>query len=111
LLFQQGDVYAALPYLRRAVALRPDWPVALGNLGNALMAVGQSQEGLSKLRAAVEASPNSATSHVWLAAALDYVGQWDAARESYAAALAIDPANPWATSGLARLDAAHPKAD
>jgi tetratricopeptide (TPR) repeat protein len=59
-----GDTDAALAWARKAVAARPDWPVAMINLAVILAARGELDEAASLLERVLEIDPDNATARV-----------------------------------------------
>ena len=55
-------IRAALPTIEAALEQEADFPVALSNLGRALLALGRKAEELESFRAAVRSLPDSARS-------------------------------------------------
>jgi tetratricopeptide (TPR) repeat protein len=81
----------AVRYLAAAVALRPDSPGPLLNLGNALAAKGQVDEAIACYRKALELDPKDASAHLHLGNALRRKGLLDEAIACYRKALALQP--------------------
>jgi TolB-like protein/DNA-binding winged helix-turn-helix (wHTH) protein/Tfp pilus assembly protein PilF len=72
---ERGDLPAAVDIWRRIVELDPLSSVHRANLGIFLLAVGQSEEALLHLRAALELSPASTNARLDLARALILAGE------------------------------------
>ncbi|PID73330.1 MAG: hypothetical protein CSB33_04150, partial [Desulfobacterales bacterium] len=104
------DANTALPWLRMAQAYRrmkrldeackayedalsrrPDWPVALNNLGNLLLEQGRGDEAISRYDQAVAADPDYFFGHFNRANALQGAGRLDEALAAYDRAIALDP--------------------
>jgi len=93
----------ALACYRRALAKRPDYPEALGNLGNALKAKGALNEAIASFRQALAIMPEYAEAHNNLGTALYEQGKMTEARSSYRQALAIKPDYAEAHNNLGNL--------
>ncbi len=112
----QGALDQALPYLERAVQIRPRYAIARNNLALSLFAVerfeaavydfvgrvfgsqGQFQSALPHFRKATVLQPNNAAFQTNLGAALASVGDLPAAAVAFERALAIDPSSEAARS-------------
>jgi tetratricopeptide (TPR) repeat protein len=93
----------ALPHLRQATEVRPHWPAAFLNLGDAQWLVGEEERVLVSFERAVSQAPRSADAHHRLAAARHEKGRLGEAAAGYREALRIDPSHASAARGLARL--------
>jgi serine/threonine-protein kinase len=83
---------AAVRFLTVAAALRPNTPVCLINLGNALKAKGELDEAIACFRKASELDPKYAAAHVNLGAILcDVTHDYDGAIACFRAAIELDP--------------------
>ncbi|MGN6101828.1 MAG: O-linked N-acetylglucosamine transferase family protein, partial [Devosia sp.] len=65
----------ALPFLRRAIALRPDDPDLVGRLGHVLVNGGFLHEGVERLRAFYERSPDELSGRQTYVFALNYLAE------------------------------------
>jgi Tfp pilus assembly protein PilF len=99
-----GQAEAAVEPLRVALQLDSSRPLTRNNLGFALAMAGRDKEAWRVLRAGVAA----ADAHYHLGLAQAVRGDADAARASYEAALAADPAHTPARDALAQLLAPPP---
>lgn len=88
----RGDAAAAIAAFSRAVASRPDFPVAHANLGLLLLATNRQAEAAAHLRAAVGAMPADAALQNALGVAEEATGRLAQAEHAYRAALVVDPA-------------------
>lgn len=86
-----GDARAGEAACRRALELRPGHPEAFARLGRAQWMQGARIEAVASLRAAAQAAPTHPGIAVWLAHALEDIGEGEAASESYAHAYALAP--------------------
>ncbi len=77
--------------LQEAVSLRPDYAPLWIELGDLLLAQGDSAEAILYYRAALKHDPQSAIGHYGLGQALKARGQTGAAAEEYREALALAP--------------------
>lgn len=97
---EQGRWPEAGVRLRKAHLLCPDDAEIMSSYGWALLRLGQIDEGVGWLRAAVEAEPTLVYAHLNLAAAYHGQGRTDEARATLEAARRVDPHNPWIASYL-----------
>lgn len=95
----------AIALYRKALELDPNHGEALLNLGTALkQGSAEDAESTALYRQAVQANPELADAHYNLAVNLVETGDYDEARDEYAATVALDPAHIGAQGNLARLD-------
>jgi len=104
LLNESGEHAAAAEQLGRALRLRPRDPGALNAIGVAREAQGDLNGAIEAYELSIATRPGSAAAHANLAGALDKRQRVDAARESCARALALDPENPRIIVLASRLD-------
>ncbi|WP_224011370.1 tetratricopeptide repeat protein [Paraburkholderia tropica] len=88
---------------RAALAIEPDWPSALGNLGLVLRDLGRMAEAEAALRRALELAPNHAGSRSNLALLLWGTQRLDEAHAEYRRILAHDADNHYALNNLGLL--------
>lgn len=88
---ETGRTDEGLPYLRKALALKPDNPDILNSLGNVLNRLGQPGEARPLLEKAVQLKPRFATAYNTLGASLMALGQIDAGQSAFKRALEVDP--------------------
>jgi len=100
---QLGNLPAAIGHFQAALALRPDFPFALNNLGCACSQAGRHPEAIQALEQAQRLEPHSPAILTNLGRACRLAGQKARAAECFQAALALDPGNPEATLGWAHL--------
>jgi tetratricopeptide (TPR) repeat protein/tRNA A-37 threonylcarbamoyl transferase component Bud32 len=81
----------AVHFLSVAVALRPDSPGVLNNLGYALRAQGHLDQAIDEFRAAIRIKPDYAEAHTNFGITLEAQGQLDQAIAEHRAALRIKP--------------------
>lgn len=81
LLWQAGEVNAALPHVTTALELAPDSPQVQDTAGMVFLAAGDAARAVGLLRKAAEASPQDATIHYHLAQALHATGEVQQARQ------------------------------
>lgn len=93
----------ALPVAREAVAIAPDRPDAQEVLGLAQLAAGRRSEALTTFRELTTRQPKSALAQIRLAEAQAALGDVRGAESAYAKAIALQPGDPTAVAGLARL--------
>ena len=90
-----GDFAAAIGHLRRALALRPDWPQALNDLGTYLNAAGATNEAITAFEQSAAAGGESyVTPRVNIGLARLSRGEFAAGWDGYALRNA-DPENPY----------------
>ena len=100
LLFDRGQVEAALGHYQDALAAYPDYADAHGNLGNALLSLGRADEALAHYRQAVALRPDDPDAHLNLGNALLQKQRLPEAMASYRAALNLDPGHAKAHHNL-----------
>ena len=100
-LFEKGQVAAAIQDYQDALKLNPNFAEAHNNLGNALGKHGQLDEAIAQYRKVLELTPTKAKGHFNLAVVLGQKGQPDEAIEEYQKSLKIDPTYAQAYNNLA----------
>jgi tetratricopeptide (TPR) repeat protein len=110
-LVEQGRPAEAEPYLRRAVAVRADYPEAQSGLGVALCMQGRLEEGVSHLQRAVALEPGYRDAWRNLGEALGALGQRGPAAQAFRAALKSAPRDPVLLKRLAWILATAPEDD
>jgi tetratricopeptide (TPR) repeat protein len=110
-----GDQERARAAYERAVAIRPDYPDALNNLGNVLARQGKLDESKARFAAAVAADPRHANAQLNLGRVLLLQGDAEDALPHLEVAARLHPDDPTALDQLAkalfklgRFDAAIP---
>ena len=91
ILNEQGRFDEAIPYLRKALKIKPDHAVAHNNLGYAVASRGRLDEAIAEYQKALEIKPDYAVAHNNLGGALAGRGQFDEAIAEYQKALEIKP--------------------
>lgn len=111
--FQKGNDHVgrrewveAVACYERALALRPNHPETINNLGVALVESGKPADAIARYDAAIAAAPAYATAHYNRANALRVLQRPADALAAYEAALRCDGrfAPAWANRGLALMD-------
>jgi tetratricopeptide (TPR) repeat protein len=89
--------------IRQAIALKPDFPQALSNLGEALRSQGQLDEAIACFRRALVMWPNFPAALGNLGLALTMAGQYEQAVQALRQAVKLEPnfADAWANLGSA----------
>jgi mono/diheme cytochrome c family protein len=87
----QRDATGAIEWLKKAVAARPDQPVALNELGAALEIGNQDEEAIGYFRRALAAQPGYSNARYNLANALADTGRLEEAIPEFEAVVAADP--------------------
>jgi hypothetical protein len=103
-LYRLGRDEDARKYLERATALRPTEPAAFGYLGAVEFHLGHLAKAAMALRQAVVLSPDSALYRFSLGMVLKIQGDLPAAREQFAAALAVNPSLQEARKQIEEID-------
>jgi tetratricopeptide (TPR) repeat protein len=87
----KSDPKEAAGYYRAALAIRPDTPVVLYSLGNALRAQGRWEEAKAELEKALGLNPKFALPHNVLGIILKAQGQLAGAKAEFEMAATLDP--------------------
>jgi tetratricopeptide (TPR) repeat protein len=85
------DFDRALELARKALSLNPSLTSSRRCVAESLIGLGRLQEALKELQQAIKAAPRDVEIHCMLGSALAQLGELDAAKKSYEAALEIDP--------------------
>jgi Flp pilus assembly protein TadD len=91
LLMVAGQPEAALPYLRDAVRIQPEQPVALNTLGSALLTSGKEDEAMECFRHALQVQPGYTNAQYNLANALADRGEFEEAASGFELVLKDNP--------------------
>jgi len=107
----RGDAAGAFAQYRRALALDPDEPDALTDVGRALLEQENVLEAFVELERAVALRPKSAAAHAWLAGALSWCARYDEAEVEARESLRLDPgcATALRSLGAAQSGQGHAK--
>ena len=81
LLWQSGNVIAALPHINTALELAPESPQVQDTAGIVFLAAGDAERAVALLRKAADSSPEDATVRYHLAQALHAIGESKQARQ------------------------------
>jgi Flp pilus assembly protein TadD len=103
LLLGRGGKADGVPYLRGAVAARPDHPVALNTLGAALLASGNVDEAAGLFARALTANPRYTNARYNLASALAEQQLWERAGAEFRQVLAENPDDAGARQHLGEV--------
>ena len=90
----QGRFKEVIELLRKALELKPNYPEAHNNLGNALKEQGNLDAAIASYKSALQLKPNYPSAHNNLGNALKQQGNLDAAIASYNSALQFNPNYP-----------------
>lgn len=90
-LIEQGRYAEAYTALQKAIALLPNNPHVLCNLGNALISLERCGEAVPVLKKAISLAPNMVVAYNNLGNALRFIGDPKGAIESISTAIKIDP--------------------
>ncbi|MFO1448856.1 MAG: tetratricopeptide repeat protein [Opitutaceae bacterium] len=112
-LLDAGRTAEALPHLRRADELKPDFPETLNSLANALIQSGRAAEAEPLLRRAIALHPRFDAAHNTLGTSLMALGQTAAGVEAFRRAVDLNPHRVaarvnlgWALANSGRTDEA-----
>jgi tetratricopeptide (TPR) repeat protein len=106
-LSQQGNLQESIAALQRALAIYPDYLMALNDLGAQLIELGRLDEALAPLRRAIKIDPSSFNPQLNLGIILVRKKDFDAALAGLDKALSAEPSSPAAHlyAGLAAAGA------
>jgi Flp pilus assembly protein TadD len=90
-LFTKGDVDSSIPYLERALKIKPNDPDVHDSLGLALKQKGQLDAATAHFEETLKLRPNDSVAFINLGAILEQKGQVDAAVVNYRKALLLKP--------------------
>jgi hypothetical protein len=96
----------AAEHFDRALAIRPDTPEVLTNLGVALGALGRTEESLDSFRRALAVNGGAPDTHINIGVTHKALGRYDQAGLHFDLALALQPGNPTAAFESALLQLA-----
>lgn len=88
---QMGDHEQGVDFIRRALAVKTDFPEAYYNLGNALLSLQRPEEALANLDHAIRLNPKDPQYHFERGNALKEMKRLDEALASFAAAIRLFP--------------------
>jgi Flp pilus assembly protein TadD len=100
---QQDRPQLASDYLNKAIALKPDYPEALNNLGILLVRGHDYSKAEETFRTGIRVAPNYDQSYLNLARLFAMRGEMEDARKVLQELLRLQPANPAATQALGML--------
>ncbi|MGA2738508.1 MAG: tetratricopeptide repeat protein [Bryobacteraceae bacterium] len=103
LMLARGANADAVPYLRGAVAARPDHPVALNTLGAALLSSGNVDEAAGFFERALRANAQYTNARYNLGNALAVEQRWEQAAAEFRQVLADNPGDPGARQHLGEV--------
>ncbi|HEY1629466.1 MAG TPA: tetratricopeptide repeat protein, partial [Tepidisphaeraceae bacterium] len=90
----------AIPFFEKAIALKPDFVEAHGNLSAALGDVGRKEEALKQMDAAILLRPTAAKAHLLRGSLLRDLHRFDEAIDSIREAVRLEPDNGSALTAL-----------
>ena len=107
--FEAGRLDDARACFERCLALTPDRPSVLGNLGITLQRLGRTREALPLLQQATAADPAFADAWAALGLAHEALGEWAPAAQALQRALALSDASPalWFALGQCAMRLGH----
>ncbi len=100
---RQGQTQTALPYLEKAVSLRPDYPDALNNLGVLLVQEQRYPEAEQRFQDCIQVAPNFDQAYLNLARLYVILDDKEKAREVLLALLRQQPDHKMAQQALEML--------
>ncbi len=100
---EQQDWPTAIACYQQAIALNPNLPHTLANLGVALHKAGDREAAITYYRAALQQKPDFPEVHHNLGKALQEQGNFEAASQHYRQAIALNPAYPEPYYGLGSI--------
>ena len=100
-LWRFHDYQAGLNDIDRALAMTPDWPLALTDRGRALMRLNRVNEAAESFAAALEIDPDFVPGHTGLAWVYANYNNKEKELSEYSRAVEIDPNDPKALVGRA----------
>jgi Flp pilus assembly protein TadD len=103
LMLARGDPKGAVAYLRGALAVRPDHPVALNALGAALLSGGNVEEAAGLFERALKANPRYTNARYNLANARAEQQHWEQAVAEFRKVLSDSPEDPGARQHLGEV--------
>ena len=106
ILLDRGDAALAETYVLKALALQPNYNLALGNLGTVYMDTGRTEQAITMFNRAIAASPNDSVNgnfYYNLARCFVRLGRYDEAEKYYLQDLAIQPNDPEAHNDLGNI--------
>ena len=92
--YQSGSCAIAADWIGEAIAIKPHFPKAYNNLGNALMAQGHWDEAVAAYRKAIALKPDYALAHGNLGGVLGKMGRLDEAVVACRQAIVLEPGHP-----------------
>jgi len=93
-LHKKGQNDKAIPHIREAINIKPDYANAYNNLGLALRAQGQDAQAEQSFRRAIELNPGSVEPHINLGFLLQQQKKFEQAAKSFAQAIQYRPNDP-----------------
>ena len=103
LMLARGDNTEGIPFLRGAIAARPDHPVALNTLGAALLGGGHVNDAAGLFERALQANPRYTNARYNLGNALAEQQRWEPAADAFRKVLAGNPDDPGARQHLGEV--------
>jgi tetratricopeptide (TPR) repeat protein len=100
LMLSRKDSAAAIGYLRNALRVEPEQPVALNTLGAALESAGRRDEALAQFQHAIRIQPDYASARYNLATALAAEGRLEEAAANFRQVLSVAPEDRTARNRL-----------
>lgn len=89
----------AMPYFERALSIYPEYALTHAQFGKYLTDIGMVDDGIGRLKKAIEIDPKLVAGYVWLAAAYKKHGQADLAREAEGRARSLGYSGKFSTEG------------
>ncbi len=103
-LLNSGEYNSAIPYLKEALLIKPDYADAHYNLGLAYQRLGRQQEAIISYKETIRLNPNYSKAHNNLGKAYEALGRNDESSAEYKETLRLDPSDTIARNNLNLLD-------
>lgn len=106
ILLDRQDFAKAETYVLKALAMQPNFNIALGNLGDVYMGTGRFEQAIDMFRRALAADPdnvNNANYHFDMARCLAQLARYGEAEQSYLQTLALNPNDPEAYNYMGNI--------
>lgn len=104
MLKELGQYEQAILVYQQALRIKPDAPDVLNNYGTALALQMRQTEAIENYKKAIAIAPQYGEAYSNLAVSLEVQGLEQEARTTFSKALSLNPENPYALSGLSRLE-------
>lgn len=107
---KKGDTERAVNYFNEAINIKPDYPIAINNLGMALKKQGKIDQAIIKWQKVLDIEPGFHLAHFNLGTAFAELKEFDSAIRYLQAAIKSNPSRPKPYDKLAEIFATNPEA-